>query len=173
MNKTVVLILGLVVFVMAAQAQTLGEKFKLPEEAGELRTDGVYQLPISLLEDKNVDVRAYLRFYDDGTFIVYHTRVKPNEQPENFQANCNYGFISGRAAPFNKDYKLKVKGNIARAKVSYADRAVLLEMDVRTNVIQLKLKTFTPTGEKIGDETHILPFYKVTWPVAHTVVKKK
>ncbi len=174
MNKTAVLIIGLVVFALAAQAQTLGEKYKLPEEAGELRTDGVYHLPTSLLDDKDLDVNAYLRFYEDGSFIVYHTRVKPNEQPENFQANCNYEFITGRAAPFNKDYQPKVKENISRTKISYPDRAVLMEMDARTNVIQLKLKTFTLTGEKIGEEqTYIMPFYKVTWPVANTVVKKK
>ncbi|GJM35660.1 MAG: hypothetical protein DHS20C18_46610 [Saprospiraceae bacterium] len=174
MNKTAVLIIGLIAFSTAAWCQTLGEKFKLPEAAGELRADGVYHLPASLLDDKQLDVNAYFRFFEDGTFIIYHTRVTPAKNPENFQANCNYEFISGRAAPFNKDHKLKTSGNVVRSKINYPDRAVLLEMDVRTDVIEVTKKTFSKTGEKIGDyETYIMPFHKLSWPVANTVVKKQ
>lgn len=165
MNKTIVLTICLMIISMAVGAQTLGEKYKLPEEVGELRSDGVYQLPTSLLTDSKVSVDAYFRFFPDGTFIVYHSRVTPEEKPMNFQANCNYDFISSTAEPFNKDYRLKSSGNISRGRIMYPDKFIVLEMDVRKDVIGATIKTFTLDGKRLAEPVeYVMPFYQLAWP---------
>ena len=158
---------------IAVGAQTLGEKYKLPEEAGELRTDGVYHLPASLLTDAKIDVEAYFRFYPDGTFIIYHSRVAPENKPEVFQANCNYDFIASTSAPFNKDFELKTKENISRARIVYPNKAVLLELDSRKDVISATVRTFNLGGQMIGKPaSYVMPFHQITWPVSSSVIKK-
>lgn len=149
-------------------AQTLGEKYKLPEEAGELRADGVYHLPASLLADNQKDVEAYFRFFPkDGTFIVYHSRVSPKDKAKVFQINCNYEYVSSAAAPFNRDYTLKTKGNISRARIVYPDKAILLELDVRKDVIAATVRTFDPDGKMVGQATkYVMPFHQIAWPTS-------
>ncbi len=165
MNKIMLLTIGLVMLSLSLGAQTLGEKYKLPEEPGELRTDGVYQLPASLLADRS-DADAYFRFYPDETFIVYHAGVSPETKPQVFQVNCNYQYISSKAAPFNKDYALKGEGNIYRARIPYPDKAVLLEFDVRKDVIAATVRTFNAEGKRIGEAAeYVMPFYQLAWPV--------
>ncbi len=166
MNKAIVMTIGLVLFSLGMSAQTLGEKYQLPEEPGELRADGVYHLPASLLRAKENKVEAYFRFFPDGTFIVYHSRVSPKEKAEVFQLNCNYQYISSTAAPFNRDYTLKSKGNISRARIVYPDKALLLEFDVRKDVIAATVKTLALDGRVTGKPAeYVMPFYQVTWPV--------
>ena len=150
-------------------AQTIGEKYQLPEEAGELRTDGVYGLPISLSPDGRKDLKTYLRFFEDGTFIVFHSRLSPTEKPQNFQINCNYQNVAKGAAPFNKDFTLRTHEGIARAKIDYGIGMpfLLLEMDVRKDVIALQIKTFNEKGKKVGKPgKFVVPFYQINWPVA-------
>lgn len=148
-------------------AQTLGEKYKLPEVPGELRADGVYHLPASLLTDSQNEVTAYFRFFPDGTFIVYHSRVSPENKAEVFQINCNYEFISSAAAPFNKDYRLKGNGNISRARIVYPDKAVLLEFDIRKDVIAATVRTFDLDGKMTGQPAkYVMPFYQISWPTS-------
>lgn len=173
MNKTIVLTIGLLLASIAVGAQTLGEKYKLPEETSELRTDGVYHLPASLLADDKINVEAYFRFYPDGTFIIYHSRVSPETKPEVFQANCNFDFVSSTDAPFNKDYTLKSKEHISRARIVYPDKAILLELDSRKDVISATIRTFNPDGQMIGKPAnYVMPFHQITWPVSSTVIKK-
>lgn len=165
MNKIMLLMICTAIFSLSLGAQTLGEKYKLPEELGELRTDGVYQLPASLLADRS-DADAYFRFYPDGTFIVYHAGVSPETKPQVFQVNCNYQYISSKPAPFNKDYTLKGDGNIFRARIPYPDKAVLLEFDVRKDVIAATVRSFGSDGKRIGEATeYVMPFYQIAWPV--------
>jgi hypothetical protein len=155
----------MVLFALGIGAQTLGEKYKLPEEAGELRTDGVYHLPASLLADNKDDADAYFRFFPDGTFIVFHSRVSPEDKPEVFQINCNFEYVSGKPAPFNKDYSLKTTGNISRAKIRFNDKALLLEFDVRKDVIAAMVRTLDPEGKMVGQPAkYIMPFYQLAWP---------
>lgn len=157
-------------FPFISWGQTLGEKYQLPDEAGPLRTDGVYHLPASLLADSKTNVEAYLRFYPDSTFLIFHSRLSPKTKPENFQINCNYASISANSSPFNKEFSLKTKDNIARAKISYPEKFILLEMDIRQDVIGLTLKTFNKSGKKMGEPlTYVMPFYEIMWPVAKTV----
>lgn len=149
-------------------AQTLGEKYQLPEEAGTLRTDGVYGLPVSLSPDGRDDVKTYLRFFDDGTFIFFHSRLSPTAKPQNFQVNCNYQNVVKSSAPFNKDFTLRTHEGISRAKIDYGigKPFLLLEMDVRKDVIALQIKTFNEKGKKIGKpENLVVPFYQIDWPV--------
>lgn len=173
MHKTIVLAICLMSISLAAGAQTLGEKYQLPEEKAELRTDGVYHLPTSLLTESKAEVEAYFRFLPDGTFIVYHSRLSPETKPDVFQANCNYDFVTSTTAPFNKDYRLKTKENISRARIVYPDKAILLELDSRKDVIGATIRTFTLSGEMVGKPTkYVMPFYQVTWPTSSTVIKK-
>lgn len=166
MNKFIPLTIGLVMFSLGIGAQTLGEKYKLPEEPGELRADGVYHLPVSLLADKKNDVEAYFRFFPDGTFIVYHSRVSPETKPEVFQTNCNFQYISSAPAPFNKDYTLKTNEHISRARVVYPDKAILLEFDVRKDVISATVRTLDLDGKLIGEPAkYVMPFHLITWPI--------
>ncbi len=166
MNKTIVMTICWVMLSLGIGAQTLGEKYKLPEEPGELRPDGVYHLPASLLPDKKNDVDAYFRFFPDGTFIVYHSRVSPETRPEVFQTNCNYQYISSTAAPFNKDYTLKTNEHISRARVVYPDKAILLEFDVRKDVIAATVRTLDLDGKLTGEPAkYVMPFHLITWPV--------
>ncbi|HMQ59059.1 MAG TPA: hypothetical protein PKE06_00250 [Flavilitoribacter sp.] len=165
MNKFIPLIIGLLMLSLGLGAQTLGEKYNLPEEPGELRPDGVYHLPVSLLSDKKNDVEAYFRFFPDGTFIVYHSRVSPKTKPEAFQTNCNYQYISSAPAPFNKDYTLKTSGNISRARIVYPDKAILLEFDVRKDVIAATVRTLDLDGKLIGQTTqYVMHFQPIAWP---------
>lgn len=146
-------------------AQTLGEKYQLPEAPGELRADGVYHLPVSLLEKSDQD--AYFRFFPDGTFIVYHAQVSPKNKPEVFQINCNYQRIASTSPPFNRDYTLKTKENISRAKITFPDKAILLEFDVREDVIAATVRTLNPEGKMIGAPVeYVMPFYQIAWPAS-------
>jgi len=164
MNKIILLPLSLVLLSLSVGAQTLGEKYKLPETPGDLRTDGVYHLPASLLTDNQGD--AYFRFYPDDTFIVYHSGVSPEAKPEVFQVTCNYQYITSVAAPFNQDYALKRKANIARSRIAYPDKAILLEFDVRKDVIAATIRTLTLDGKMIGQPVeYVMPFYQLAWPV--------
>lgn len=173
MHKSILLFLCLSIISISAEAQTLGEKYQLPEEKGELRIDGIYHLPASLLLETKAEVEAYFRFFADGTFIVYHSRLSPKAKPEVFQANCNFDFISSTSAPFNKDYTLKQKENIARARIVYPDKAILLELDSRKDVIGATVRTFNPSGQMIGKPAkYIMPFHQITWPTSSTVIKK-
>lgn len=148
-------------------AQTLGEKYQLPEESGELRPDGVYHLPTSLLTDSKTEADAYFRFFPDGTFIIYHSGVSPEAKPQVFQINCNYEFISSAAAPFNKDYRLKTSGDISRARVVYPDKAIMLEFDVRKDVIAATIRTLDQDGKVVGRPMkYVMPFYQIAWPVS-------
>ena len=166
MNKAIVMTICLVMLSLGMGAQTLGEKYQLPEEPGELRTDGVYHLPTSLLRSKENKVEAYFRFFPDGTFIVYHSRVSPKDNAKVFQLNCNYQYIQSTPAPFNRDYTLKTKGNISRARVVYPDKALLLEFDVRKDVIAATVKTLELDGRVTGQPAEYeMPFYQVAWPV--------
>lgn len=165
MNKTILMAIGLVLLSLSMGAQTLGEKYELPEEPGELRADGVYHLPTSLLKEKAKDVDAYFRFFPDGTFIVYHSGVSPENKPQVFQVNCNYQFISSSRAPFNKDYSLKSKGNISRSRIVYPDKAILLEFDVRKEVIAATVRTLDLDGKMKGQPVqYVMPFHQITWP---------
>lgn len=167
MNKTMLMTFSLVLFALSLGAQTLGEKYKLPEEPGELRDDGVYHLPASLLADGTSDTEAYFRFFPDGTFIVYHSGVSPENKPQVFQVNCNYEYISAAKAPFNKDYRLKSKDNISRARIVYPDKAVLLELDVRKDVIAATVRTFGSDGKMTGQPAkYVMPFYQIAWPAS-------
>lgn len=167
MNKTIVMVACLVMLCLGLGAQTLGEKYKLPEEPGELRADGVYHLPTSLLADQKSKANAYFRFFPDGTFIVYHAAVSPDAKPEVFQINCNYERISSAPAPFNQDYTLKGSGNISRARIGYPDRSIILEFDVRKDVIAAKVKTLSPEGKMIGEPAeYVMPFYQIAWPTS-------
>jgi len=167
MNKFMPLTIGLVMLSLGLSAQTLGEKYQLPEEPGELRADGVYQLPASLLPDKKDDLNAFFRFYPDGTFIVYHSRVSPKTKPEVFQTNCNFQYVSSAPAPFNKDYTLKTSGNISRARIAYPDKAVLLEFDVRKDVIATTVRTLDLNGKLIGQTTqYVMHFQQIAWPAS-------
>ena len=167
MNKTIIMTIGWMLLALGVGAQTLGEKYKLPEEAGELRVDGVYHLPTSLLADQKQDADAYFRFYPDGTFIVYHAGVSPESKPQVFQVNCNYQYITSTAAPFNQDYSLKQNGNIARARIVYPDKAVLLEFDVRKDVIAATVRTFDLEGKMTGQPAkYVMPFHQLAWPVS-------
>ncbi len=166
MNKVFATTIGLLLFSLCLSAQTLGEKYRLPEEPGELRADGVYHLPASLLPDAGNGLEAYFRFFPDGTFIVYHSRVSPEANAQVFQLNCNYQYISASTAPFNRDYKLKSKGNISRARIVYTDSALLLKFDVRKDVIAAELKPLELDGRVAGESAeYVMPFYQVTWPV--------
>ncbi len=166
MNKTVIMTIAWMVLALGLGAQTLGEKYKLPEEPGELRADGVYHLPASLLADQSKDTHAYFRFYPDGTFIVYHAGVSPDSKPQVFQVNCNYQYITSTPAPFNRDYTLKQDGNIARARIVYPDKAVLLEFDVRKDVIAATVRTFDSEGKMFGQPAkYVMPFHQLAWPV--------
>lgn len=173
MHKTIVLAICLMSISLAAGAQTLGEKYQLPEEKGELRIDGVYHLPTSLLAETKAEVEAYFRFYPDGTFIVYHSRLSPKTKADVFQANCNYDFITSTSAPFNKDYTLKSKENIARARIVYPDKAILLELDIRKDVIGATVRTFNLEGQMVGKPAkYVMPFHQIAWPTSSTVIKK-
>lgn len=164
MHKTLVMTFCLAILSLGVSAQTLGEKYQLPEEAGELRPDGVYHLPTSLLPGKN-DVDAFFRFYPDGTFIVYHSSLSPETKANIFQLNCNYQYISSTPAPYNKDYTLKTSGNISRARIVYPDKAVLLEFDVRKDVIAATVRNLELDGRLIGEpEAYVMPFHQLTWP---------
>ncbi len=167
MHKTIVMIVCLGMFSLNIGAQTLGQKYKLPDGPGELRSDGVYRLPASLLTDNKNNVEAYFRFFTDGTFIVYHSRVSPETNAEVFQLNCNYQYISSTAAPFNKDHTLKSNGNISRARIVYPGKAMLLEFDVRKDVIAATVKTLELDGRITGQPAqYVMPFYQVAWPVS-------
>ena len=167
MNKLIVMTFCLVVLSLSMGAQTLGEKYQLPEEPGELRVDGVYHLPTSLLTDQKKDVEAYFRFFPDGTFVVYHSRVSPETKAEVFQVNCNYEYVSSKSTPFNKDYRLKTNGNISRAKIVYPDKAILLEFDVRKDVIAGTIRTLDLDGKMTGQPTkYVMPFYQIAWPTS-------
>jgi hypothetical protein len=166
MNKTIVLTICLMMLSLGIGAQTLGEKYKLPEDPGKLRSDGVYHLPTSLLMNKK-DVHAYFRFYPDGTFIVFHSGVSPETKTEVFQVTCNYQYISSSPAPFNKDYTLKSNGNISRARIVYPDKAILLEFDVRKDVIAATVRTLELDGRLIGEPAkYVMPFHQITWPAS-------
>lgn len=167
MNKFFLSTICLMLFAVGVRAQTLGEKYKLPEEPGELRADGVYQLPASLLADGRNDVDAYFRFYPDETFIVYHAGVSPKTKPQVFQINCNYQYISSKPAPFNKDYSLKRNGTIYRTRINYPDKFLLLELDVRKDVIAATVRTFDSNNKRIGEPAeYVMPFYQIAWPVS-------
>jgi len=166
MNKTIVFTICMVMFSLALGAQTLGEKYQLPEEPGELRSDGVYHLPTSLLIDNKYGADAYFRFFPNGTFIVYHSRVSPEAKAEVFQINCNFQFVSSAEAPFNKDYRLKSSGNISRARIVYPDKkTTLLEFDVRKDVIAATVRNFDPNGQMTGKPAKfVMPFHQIVWP---------
>ncbi|PHN05142.1 hypothetical protein CRP01_19170 [Flavilitoribacter nigricans DSM 23189 = NBRC 102662] len=159
--------IGLALLCLNLGAQTLGEKYKLPEAAGELRTDGVYHLPTSLLGSDQGNVNAYFRFFPDETFIVYHSRVSPETKPEVFQINCNYQYVSAAPAPYNRDYTLKSKDHISRARIVYPDKAVLLEFDVRDGAIAATVRTFDLEGKMTGKPAeYVMPFHQLTWPTS-------
>ena len=164
MTKTMAMTLCLAMFSLSMGAQTLGEKYKLPEEPGELRADGVYHLPTSLLADRN-DADAYFRFYPDGTFIVFHSGVSPEAKAKVFQVTCNYQYITSTPAPFNTDFTLKSTGNISRARIAYPDRAILLEFDVRKDVIAATVRTLDLDGKMTGQPAkYVMPFHPIAWP---------
>ncbi len=174
MYKITVLSLFFMAFSFVSNAQTIGEKYQLPEEAGQLRTDGVYHLPTSLLPTGRNDLNAYLRFFPDGTFIVFHSRLTPTEKPQNFQINCNYQRIASATAPFNKDFALKTNSGISRAKINYGEDFLLLEMDVRKDVIAMRLKTYNSKGKKIGKPADLVAsFHPIEWPVAKIVTGRR
>lgn len=167
MNKMLVMALCGAMLSLHVNAQTLGEKYQLPEEPGELRADGVYCLPACLLPDHQKEANAYFRFFPDGTFIVFHSGVSPEKKPQVFQVNCNYQYISSTDAPFNRDYTLKSKGNISRAKVIYPEKAILLEFDVRKDVIAATVRTLDPDGKMTGEPVkYVMSFHQLTWPVS-------
>ena len=167
MKKITVLLVSLLAVCFTGNAQTLGDKYKLPTEAGELRTDGVYHLPTCLLSDPATKLQAFLRFYDDGTFVILHSRVAPEENPQFFQLNCNFQYVAEKGdPPFDKDFTYRSKENIHRTKLSYPDKTVLLEMDVRKDVMQVTLKTYGKDGARWGEpETFVAPFRQVGWPL--------
>lgn len=173
---TVLSIAMLFLALTSINAQTIGEKYQLPEEAGELRTDGVYELPVSLSPDGRTDLKTYLRFFEDGTFIVFHSRLSPTEKPKNFQINCNYQHVAEGAAPFNKDFTLRTHEGISRAKIDYGvgKPFLLLEMDVRKDVIAMQIKTFNEKGRKVGKPGNfVVPFYHLDWPVARIFTSRR
>ncbi len=174
MYKITVLNLCLMAFSFVSSAQTIGEKYQLPEEAAQLRTDGVYHLPASLLPNGRDDLNAYLRFFPDGTFIIFHSRLTPDEKPQNFQINCNYQRIESATAPFNKDFTLKTNNGISRAKINYGDDFLLLEMDVRKDVIAMQLKAYNSKGKKIGKPSELIaPFHPIEWPVSRIMTGRR
>ncbi len=176
MYKITVLNIAMLFLALSVSAQTLGEKYKLPEEAGKLRTDGVYELAASLSPDGRKDLKTYFRFFDDGTFIVFHSRLSPDEKPQNFQINCNYKHIAEGASPFNKDFTLRTHNGISRAKIDYGvgKPFLLLEMDVRKDVIAMTLKTFNEKGKKVGKPgKFIVPFYQMEWPVSRIFTSRR
>ena len=83
-----------------------------------------------------------------------------------FQINCNYQYVSTAPAPFNRDYVLKTKGNISRARIVYPDKAILLEFDVRKDVIAATIRTLDLDGKMTGRPVkYVMPFQQLTWPI--------